>query len=527
MPTYWAIDLGTTNTVSAMADETGVHLVHLPHIVREMPSPMSPLVPSAVYLYQTRRRWLWFFHRNVLQVLIGQLALDQNFDGQSPSFAQGFKRFLGGESQRPIARVEHQHFSVREVTRMFLRELLNALRQQSQRRIADLTVAAPVGFYETYRAELQAIVKSLGVKRFRSLDEPIAAALGYGVNVARDETLLVFDFGGGTLNLAAIRLGGHAAETGAAPVLAKHMVMLGGDDVDRWIIEKFVPSAVRDIPAWHQDLKWEAARVKEQASLRGESIFQFRGLKPQPFTREDLVNLLSERGLYDEIGKAVAEMRRQLEEANVPEDYKQFDEVLLVGGSTLLPGVAGVVDELCRPAIVRYPERQPELVFTYVALGAARFASGAPIEDHIYHDYALSVHNDRTRQVEYELLVPRGTRYPTPPEFTTRYYADYNGMTEMSFRVCEIGRLGHAPVSWEQRPNGASYWIPQKESHSGMVVTLNPADEPIHLSPAGRGNSPRLRVTYSVNEDRWLCMTVYDLVRKAYLRIEEPVVRLR
>jgi molecular chaperone DnaK (HSP70) len=305
------------------------------------------------------------------------------------------------------------------------------------------------------------------------------------------------------------------------------MVMLGGDDVDRWIIEKFVPSAVRDIPAWHQDLKWEAARVKEQASLRGESIFQFRGLKPQPFTREDLVNLLSERGLYDEIGKAVVEMRRQLEEANVPEDYKQFDEVLLVGGSTLLPGVAGVVDELCRPAIVRYPERQPELVFTYVALGAARFASGAPIEDHIYHDYALSVHNDRTRQVEYELLVPRGTRYPTPPEFTTRYYADYNGMTEMSFRVCEIGRLGHAPVSWEQRPNGASYWIPQKESHSGMVVTLNPADEPIHLSPAGRGNSPRLRVTYSVNEDRWLCMTVYDLVRKAYLRIEEPVVRLR
>jgi molecular chaperone DnaK (HSP70) len=527
MPTYWAVDLGTTNTVTAMADETGVHLVHLPHIVREMPLPQSPLVPSAVHIYQTQQRWLLFFRRNVLQVLIGQQALDQNFDGLSPSFAQSFKRLIGSESQRPIVRINNQQFSVRDVTRLFLRELLSSIRQQFQRRVTDLTISAPVGFYETYRAELQAIVRSLGVKRFRSVDEPIAAALGYGVNVTRDETLLVFDFGGGTLNLAAIRLGGHAAEVGAAPVLAKHMVLLGGDDVDRWIIEKFVPGTVRDIPAWHQDLKWEAARVKEQASLRGESIFQFRGLKPQPFTRQDLVEILAARKLYEEIHNALMEMRRQLDAASVPDDHKRVDEVLLVGGSTLLPEVAGLVDELCRPAIVRYPERQPELVFTYVALGAARFASGTPIEDHIYHDYALSVHNDRTRKVEYELLVPRSTRYPTSQSFIERYYADYNGMTDMSFRVCEIGRLGHAPVAWEHRPNGASYWVPQTESHNGMVVTLNPADEPIRLTPSGRGSSPRLRVTYSVNADRWLCMTVYDLVRKAYLRIEEPVVRLR
>ena len=68
-------------------------------------------------------------------------------------------------------------------------------------------MTVPVGFYESYRAELQSIARGLKVRRFRTLDEPVAAALGYGVNPARDETLLVVDFGGGTLDLAAVRLG--------------------------------------------------------------------------------------------------------------------------------------------------------------------------------------------------------------------------------------------------------------------------------------------------------------------------------
>ena len=66
-----------------------------------------------------------------------------------------------------------------------------------------------------------------------------------------------------------------------------------------------------------------------------------------------------------------------------------------------------------------------------------------------------------------------------------------------------------------------------KETERGLVVELNPGDAALPLRPTGQGASARLRVTYFVNEDRWLCTTVYDLVRKQPLRENEPVVRLR
>ena len=115
-----------------------------------------------------------------------------------------FKRVLANEPHRTMLRVrETTDYSAREVARLFLQELLAAIRRERGEKVSDLTIPAPVGYYEQYRAELQALARSVGVRQFRSLDEPVAAALGYGVNIAREETLLVVDFGGGTLNLAA------------------------------------------------------------------------------------------------------------------------------------------------------------------------------------------------------------------------------------------------------------------------------------------------------------------------------------
>jgi hypothetical protein len=231
--------------------------------------------------------------------------------------------------------------------------------------------------------------------------------------------------------------------------------------------------------------------------------------------------LLRERGLYDQLREALAEIRRQIAQSENPGGP---DEVLLTGGSTLLPGVAAVVDEFFPQAVVRH---DPDFVFTAVAVGAARFAGGVPVDDFVYHDYALAVQNERTRTVEYELVLPRRTRFPTGPEFAIRYYADYAGQSEIGFRVCEVGRLGHAPVPWRPGPNGASYWTPQTEMERACLVELNPADAPLPLRPLGRGASPRLRALFSINADRWLCVTVEDLVRRETLRRDEPVARLR
>lgn len=533
MPTHWAIDFGTTNTVVAVAEEGSVRVLHLPGLARTQPAEQSPLIPTAVYVREEERPRLLFFRRLKRQVLIGQQALDRNYEGRSPAFAQSFKRYLGSQSHRSALRVGKGEMSAREVAYHFLRELLAAVERQVRARITNVTITAPVGFYEAYRAELQALARRLGVRHFRSLDEPIAAAIGYGVNVAREEILLVVDFGGGTLNLAALRLGPQTAETGAAPVLAKHMVALGGDDVDRWLMEHFMPAGLLDLPEWQYDARWEAMRVKERVSREGYAEFWWGGLR-RPLTREEMVRLLAERGLYEQLRTALDEIGRQLSESppSFPAQHRQSeirspgapDEVLLVGGSTLLPEVAAVVDEAFPNDVVRH---DPAYVFTAVALGAARFASGVPVDDFVYHDYALAVQNERTHAVEYELLVPRRTRYPTPPDFALRYYADFPGMSEVRLSICEVGRLGQTPVPWEPRPNGSCYWAPQNEQERGLVRELNRADAPLLLRPIGSGASPRLRVTYSINADRWLRTTVEDLVRKQPLRVDQPVVRLR
>jgi len=521
MAALWAVDLGTTNTVVAVADEDGVRVLHLPGLSREQPVPNQLVVPSAVCAWESARPWL-LGRRRVRQVCVGQDALDQNPDGTAANLALEFKRFLACEPHRPAVRLDSGDLSVREVTRLFIQHLLEAAAVQHPAPVMDLTMPAPVGYYEPYRAELQALARGLGVRRFRSLDEPIAAALGYGVNVARDEVLLVLDFGGGTLNMAALRLGPQAAETGAADILAKLMLPLGGADVDRWLVERIVPAAAREIPSWRHDLAWEAMRVKEEACREGASCFRWGGICQQ-VTRDDVTALLSEHDVYNTIRAGLAEISRQLREEQ-PEPAPAVDEVLLVGGSTLLPDVAAVVDQGMPGAIVR---QDPEYLFTAVAMGAARFASGVPVDDFIYHDYALAVQSETTHEVEYELLAPRRTRYPTSREFAVRYYADYPGMTEMRFSVCEIGRLGHQPVAWERRPNGGLYWAPSGPDERAMAVELNPDDKPIQLRPPGRGTAPRLKVTYAINADRWLYTTVFDLVRGEALRIDEPVARLR
>src|SRR3954449_3509930 len=130
MPARWAIDLGTTNTVVASEEEGSVRTMHLPDLCRTLPADQSPLIPSAVHVHDEIRRWL-FTRRRVRCVLVGQQAINRNFDGRSPAFSQGFKRRLAGQPHYPALRLsDRETLSAREVPRLFLKELLGAIRRE-------------------------------------------------------------------------------------------------------------------------------------------------------------------------------------------------------------------------------------------------------------------------------------------------------------------------------------------------------------------------------------------------------------
>ena len=444
------------------------------------------------------------------------------------------------ESGRAVARVGGRAFTAQDIASLFLREVIRTLEARFDEEVTDVTIATPSGFYETYRAELQAIIRR--VKRrgwwervwarfpgkqtgivFRTVDEPVAAALGYGVNVGRPTTLVAFDFGGGSMEAAVVRTdGARTVETGQAEVLAKQAVELGGDDIDRWILERFVPSALHDWPEWEVALQWEAERVKLLASAGSEGDFTFRNESFGKLDYNVLSDILAGNGLYARIRELLDALITELQTRHgVPPG--DIDDVILEGGSTLLPEIRNVVGDVLGREKVR-----EWLPFEAVARGACIFAGGAHVEDFIYHDYALRLLPDDAGEAEYELLIPGGTRFPTVDNFVTRYYAPgFDGQQHINLFVCEVGRVAGRPVDWTERPNGSRCFVPGTAGERAFCLCLNEADPVLPLSPAGRGTAPRLRVTYSVDENRWMCVTVHDLHRKTDLRVRHPVVRLR
>lgn len=560
----WALDLGTTNTILARWDAQAdrPRVFELPAVCRE-PGEQDPLqapraVPSAVHVFDRpslTARWTrsgWLARRMLLGHLahIGRPALKTNAARLHPGFAFGFKRQLARSPLQTLARANGQPVSAREVLHLFLRELLAETKRTSGHRIRDLVITSPVEAFETYRAELLTAGRDLGIERMRFLDEPVAAALGYGVGLERPQRVLVVDFGGGTLDLALVELGMDSARSGTARVLAKAGRPLGGDVVDSWLAEEvcrrgdyaFIHEDSDDARLWRRLMMAEACRVKEALYLqdkvafdlqppdelrRFEARLQRKSLPALEFARAELEQLLVERGLYT----ALEDCLREVLSANqLPESA--VEQVLMVGGSTLLPRVYSLFED--RFGRDRVRAWQP---FEAVAYGACVFAADRLTpSDFIVHDYALMTYDRRTQAPEYTVVVPRGTRFPTAPDLWKRSLVPTCSMgdpeTIFKLVICE---LGLARGSQERQ----FAWDGQGQLHSlggksvtnePFVVKLNEANPALgHLDPPHQPEDrrPRLEVSLGVNADRWLCATVLDLASRRLLMNGEPVVRLQ
>ncbi|MEJ2665382.1 MAG: Hsp70 family protein [Spirochaetia bacterium] len=207
-----------------------------------------------------------------------------------------------------------------------------------------------------------------------------------------------------------------------------------------------------------------------------------------------------------------------------------IQEVLMVGGSTLLPEIYPLVEN--RFGRDRISAWQP---FDAVAYGACAFAADHLTEsDFIVHDYAFVTYNKKTHKPEYNVIIPRGTPFPTRNDFWRRRLVPTCslGTPEKYFKleICEIGKKHSMDQEfvWDQMgtlhslkadSNGKNLIIPLNEGNA-VLGFLNPAQDPTD-------SSARLDISFMVDESRWLCTTVYDLKIKKYLNRNTPVLRLK
>jgi hypothetical protein len=216
-----------------------------------------------------------------------------------------------------------------------------------------------------------------------------------------------------------------------------------------------------------------------------------------------------------------------LEQAKMTPDA--VEEVLLVGGSTLLPGVFQRLEERFERRKLR--AWQP---FEAVAYGGACFAADRVAAlDFIVHDYAFVTHDAKTGEAQHTIIVPKGTRFPTVPDLWKRQVVPTCalGEPETIFKlvISEVARGdgGDRRFVWDAA--GDMHKVGGTGGGSDVIVPLNAASPTLgYLDPphSPRDRRPRLEIAFGVNAERWLVASVRDLLTQKELMDEEPVVRL-
>lgn len=551
---HYSVDLGTTNSVVAKWDNAGssVHLLEFAGVSRGQQEGQliknEHAVPSAVYIGDMKR--FLFFKRQKFE--IGKAALEKETYTRFSRVITNFKPALLRSGYDILKKVDKKSYSARAAARIFMEQISRLIKQQDGAPMRSLTFTVPVDCYEPYRAQLKQIARGLHIRKFRLVDEPVAAAIGYGLRIDEPQNVLVFDFGGGTLDLALVRIDEKVSGAGRCTVLAKEGVPIGGNVIDRWLVDHFCKKTgysfdKNDITGglvWNNLLLEEARRIKENLFFRETETFylvppkEYQSFEIRVFaeqrcldqamdiTRDDFINVLTERGLYHILESTLSAILDSAARMGIGRD--EISSVLMVGGSSLLPNVHKLFeDEFGRSRVQSW---QP---FNAVAYGGAIFAAGKMVtSDFIVHDYAFVTHNAKTLKPEYNVIVPRYTPFPTAPDFWKRRLTPTcsRGLPEKIFKllICEIGRKHHNYQEFLYDKDGRLHNM--EDGDKKIIIPLN-EDDPVlgTLNPPHQpGNrEARLEISFMINEDKWLCATVYDLSIRTNLMKNEPIVRLR
>ncbi len=363
------IDLGTTNSVVAIM-EGGEPKV----IINEEGNRLTPSVVA--------------FTKDG-EILVGQTAKRQAITNPENTIFS-IKRFMGrryNEVQSEIKTVPYKvvsdseglarvdvrgkHYTPQEISAFVLQKLKKSAEAYLGQTIEDAVITVPAYFNDSQRQATKDAGRIAGLNVLRIINEPTASALAYGLDKKKDETIAVYDFGGGTFDISILEVGDNVVEVKST----NGDTHLGGDDIDQrvieWIVGEFKKDQGIDLAQDKmalQRLKEAAERAKIELSTAIETEINL------PFITADAsgpkhLNLKLRRAELEKLSddliqRTVEPCKRALEDAKL--SMGKIDEVVLVGGSTRIPKV----QEIVKNFFGKEPHRgvNPDEV---VALGAA------------------------------------------------------------------------------------------------------------------------------------------------------------
>jgi molecular chaperone DnaK len=343
------IDLGTTNSVVAVMQ--GGEPTVIPN------QEGARTTPSVVAITKSGER------------LVGQVAKRQAVTNPENT-VYSIKRFMGrrydevtDEAKRvpyKVTRGSHDDarveifgkpYSPPEISAMILQKLKTAAEDFLGEKVSKAVITVPAYFNDSQRQATKQAGEIAGLEVVRIINEPTAAALAYGLDKKKDETIAVYDLGGGTFDISILEVGEGVVEVKSTA----GDTHLGGDDVDHLVMEWIVSEYKRDSGIDLNKDRMALQRLKEAAEKAKIELSQVMETEINlPFVTADasgpkhlllkLTRSKLEQIMEDLLQRTVGPVKQALSDAGIGPD--KIDEVVLVGGSTRIPRVVQIVKDL-------------------------------------------------------------------------------------------------------------------------------------------------------------------------------------
>ena len=343
------IDLGTTNSVVAVMEAGEPAVVTNPEGGRTTPSVVAFATSGERLVGQVAKRQAVTNPENTVFSI--KRFMGRKFDEVSEEMKMVPYEVIRGSNGDARVRAGDKDLSPPEISAMVLQKLRQAAEEYLGQSIADAVITVPAYFNDAQRQATKDAGQIAGLNVQRIVNEPTAAALAYGLDKKKDETIAVYDFGGGTFDISILEVGEGVVEVKST----NGDTHLGGDNLDQriieWIADEFHKSDGIDLRKDRmalQRLKEAAEKAKMELSTVVETEINLPFVTADQSGPKHLAMKLSrarfEQLVEDLLQKTVAPVKRALADAGL--DASQIDAVVMVGGSTRVPRVQAIVRDL-------------------------------------------------------------------------------------------------------------------------------------------------------------------------------------